>query len=256
MRAAGARPAPAGWPASARPRPRRPLGDQPGVVVTAGREHGSAGSHDQGSHSGGRRHPPADRAEGPVQLGPADRREPAKPARAAGPAESPVARSRNATSSDSARPRAVPRALRDLGGDAARRRTPARSRRSRRPSRSTGRPGSERDRRHRHGDADHQVRVPRPPQRRRPVSWPPHDGGTDQLEPPGFLVGAGVPDHHENAHQRGPETEKRRDAPGGQRAERGAVERSVKRRAAPGCSPAAAVNALALRAAALGSSVA
>ena len=54
-------------------------------------------------------------------------------------------------------------------------------------------------------------------------------GRAHQLEPAGLLVGPGVPDHQEDAHQPAPEGGDSAVPPRGQRAERAAVQRAVER---------------------------
>ena len=56
-----------------------------------------------------------------------------------------------------------------------------------------------------------------------------HRGRADELEPPGLLVGPGVPDHDEDAHQARRERGDRAVLVDGQRADRAAVQRPAQR---------------------------
>ncbi len=200
-------------------------------VAAGGQPVGQGAEADRGDGQRGQRGPPVP-GERAGLLGPAHRRQPGQPLRPAAPAESPMPRSTKLAPSTAM---AIPRAARgDPLSWAVTAATAAKA--SPQPPAATrvgGRAGhghAEHDRdggqQHGHDQAGRRRDAQGGGQRGMPA-----DGGrAGQLQPARLLVGPGVPDDQEDAHQRRAQRAVGQVPPGDQRAQRGAVQLPVQER--------------------------
>ena len=213
----------------------RPGRHQARAEIAPTREERGHGGHDRGGRQRQHQHQPAIARVGPDLPRPAERGQPQQPSQAAGslrPARRRARRHDHVGRDEHAdRDRPGPAgAFRQLGRDRGDRgeQQPERPDREREGGRAAdrqaddGQPGEDQHRQHAVGG--HRER-----QAGGQRGVPAHGGRADQLEASRLLIGPGVPDHDEDAHQARGHRGGRADLVGGQRADRRAVQRAGQR---------------------------